>query len=283
MISDAFQEDSRRVGLQMLHYNDDETINLQYGVFNAGNIAADGSDVNDNFQPQYMGRITGLLFYDEALDGRNYCHVGLAGSATSFDGDPNDTSTGPNAARFRARPELRTLFRFYNTGRIANADWGYQQAAEFILNLGAFSIVAEYETDQVTRTAGNDSLFFHGGYIYVNYFLTGEFLSYNKTYGAQKGAKPYENFFLINRLCGKPGGGWGAFNVHARYSYIDLTDDNIGGGEGHQITAGVNWYWNERTRLMMDYVYGDISDRVIRGDSLDGDFHALATRFQVFW
>lgn len=284
LIADAFQEDSRRVGIQAFHYNDAETITWQYGFFDARNIATDKSDVNDAFQGQAIGRVTGLLFYDNALDGRNYMHLGLAGSVSGYDGDPNDLDTDGNALRFRARPELRTLNRFYDTGTIDFADYGYQQAAEFILNLGPFSLVAEYETDQITRTGGNDSLFFHGGYVYVNYFLTGEHMPYNRTDGKLRGPKPYENFFLVNRLCGKPGGGWGAFALAARYSYLDLSDDDIGGGEGHQMTLGLNWWWNQRTRLMMNYVYGDIRDRgPIGGQIRSGTFSALATRFAVFW
>ncbi|MDB5436045.1 MAG: oprO, partial [Phenylobacterium sp.] len=59
-------------------------------------------------------------------------------------------------------------------------------------------------------------------------------------------------------------GGWGAWELAARYSDSDLnfdpgslgtlqTGSSIRGGEEKNFTAGVNWYWNSVARVMLDY------------------------------
>lgn len=282
-ISDAFQEESRRVGIEMYNYNEDQTATWQAGFFNNKNIQNDGNYTSDPFQGLGAARFTCLPFYDEASKGRNYMHFGVAGTIANYNGNRDAADGEPNLARFRSRPEFRTVSRWVNTGRIAGADWGYQEAAEFILNLGPLAVVAEYEFDQISRTGMNQDVFFHGGYIYIAYFLTGEHQPYKRSLGKLDRPKPIENFFLVDRLCGGYGNGWGAWQVAARYSYIDLTDADITGGVQNNLTLALNWWWNDRSRLMLNYIWGRIEDRGPIGGFATGDFSALAMRFQLDW
>lgn len=54
---------------------------------------------------------------------------------------------------------------------------------------------------------------------------------------------------------------------------VDLSDAEIAGGEEQNITAGLNWYLNRYTRVMLNYVYADVEDV--------GAAHQLLARFQV--
>lgn len=46
----------------------------------------------------------------------------------------------------------------------------------------------------------------------------------------------------------------GAWELTARLSYIDATDENIDGGLLTDVTAGVNWWLNTHTRLSFNYI-----------------------------
>jgi len=49
-------------------------------------------------------------------------------------------------------------------------------------------------------------------------------------------------------------GGRGAYEVAARYSYLDLDSGTIAGGKLHDLTLGLNWYANRNMRMMFNYV-----------------------------
>ena len=55
--------------------------------------------------------------------------------------------------------------------------------------------------------------------------------------------------------------GLGAWEVAARYSYIDLNDANIRGGIMQNATAGVNWYCNPYCKVVFNYIHSFVTDR----------------------
>jgi phosphate-selective porin OprO/OprP len=56
-------------------------------------------------------------------------------------------------------------------------------------------------------------------------------------------------------------GGWGAFEVLARYDDYDFTD-TARGGEGDAYTLGLNWYLNDAVRLMLNLVHWTTDNKV---------------------
>jgi phosphate-selective porin OprO/OprP len=89
-----------------------------------------------------------------------------------------------------------------------------------------------------------DGLNLNAWYGEVAYTLTGESRSYkNGNFGY---LKPARAFSLKN-------GGWGAWELAARYSEADLNDGNFKGGGLSNVTVALNWYINNNFRLMANY------------------------------
>ena len=162
----------------------------------------------------------------------------------------------------------------------------YQLAGlEGVLNLGSLSIVSEYMGVQAQRSNAGD-LDFGGGYIYVAYFLTGEYQPWERYSGTIGRVKPHENFFRVRRGEGGCGGGLGAWQVAVRYSHGDFSDDDIFGGVGDSVTAGLNWWWNPHARMQFNFIYGSIDQRAAVGGAplaaglaTSGEYTVFGTRF----
>ena len=115
----------------------------------------------------------------------------------------------------------------------------------------------------------------------AGYFLTGEHHPIDRTSGTLERVQPFENFFLVDRCKGCVGHGWGAWEVVARYSYVDLTDGNIRGGEEENVTYGFNWHWNSHSRLQFNAVHGEIVNHAPVGGFTSGHFTGFGTRLMV--
>jgi phosphate-selective porin len=49
--------------------------------------------------------------------------------------------------------------------------------------------------------------------------------------------------------------GRGAWELAARYLWVDLTSASVAGGVIEDVTYGVNWYWNYNFRMQFNYVH----------------------------
>ena len=215
-------------------------------------------------------------------------------SGTFADPNPDPNGNASNQGRFRTRPEGRTVERWINTGRIANIDTYSLAGVEGVVNVGAFSLVGEYQTVNVNRLAGDTSLNFHGGYVYAAYWLTGEYTPWSRKSGTLGRTKPNENFFCVKDCCGGHGFGLGAWQIAARYSYADYTDDNVFGGVAESLTFGLNWWWNDHARMQFNYIRGRITEGkeatnlesgndevVVFGEGGSGDYDIFGARFMI--
>jgi len=83
--------------------------------------------------------------------------------------------------------------------------------------------------------------------VQAGWTLTGESRSYKGSDGEFKRLKPANKF--------SPGadGGWGAWELAARYDHADMNSGDINGGEVTALTVALNWYLNENVRIMADY------------------------------
>ena len=282
---EAFNQDSRRLGVQSWSHSENLRWNWQYGVFNQRLIQDEGDYASDHWQMQLAGRLANTCWYDECLDGRNYAHWAVSGTWADTDANQlteNYAGSGISEARFRTRPEARSEARWLDTGVIPGAEHYSLLGWEGVINLGPLQVVGEYQNMWLNRN-NDPQLMLHGGYVYVAYFLTGEHMAWNRETGQLDRVEPFENFYLVDSCDDDVPAGRGAWQVAARWSYGDLSDDNIEGGIGESFTFGLNWLWNPWARMQFNYIYGNIRDNALNAvGGIDfGDYHILGTRFMV--
>jgi phosphate-selective porin OprO/OprP len=186
-----------------------------------------------------------------------------------------DTGGAPNVnqLRLRDRPEIRIdPTRILDTGAINDVDHARVLSAELAASFGAFYVQGEYFDYNIGRRALAD-LHFNGGYVQASYVLTGESRKYSTSSGSFGGIKPNNPF--------TPGGGWGAWEIAARYSTVNLNDANVFGGKQSNLTVGLNWYVNENMRFMLNWVNGRVEKRNVAGVDTGAKYNAIAMRAQV--
>ena len=286
-VVESFNQDARRLGIQSWGLSEDQAWNWRYGVFNQRLIQDEGNYANDHLQLEFAGRIANTFWYDECSGGRGYGHWAVSATTAYPDGSTltDNKKIGPNIneARFRHRPEARSATRWIDTGVIAGVDNYQLLNVEGALNFGPLQIVGEYMNNFVNRDPGfGNSLHLHGGYIYASYFLTGEHMSWQRKDGTLGRIIPFENFFAVRTEDGSIGTGLGAWQIALRYSYVDFNDNNIFGGIGQSMTAGVNWYWTPYARVQFNWIHGTIKDNLhAQGVFLSGDYDIVGTRLMV--
>jgi len=286
-IIEALNQDARRLGIQSWGVSEDQAWNWRYGVFNQRLIQDEGQFISDHYQLELAGRLANTFWYDEACEGRNYGHWAISGTAANPDGSGID-GRASNEARFRQRPEARTVNRWLDTGRIDGADNYGILGLENVWNFGPLQLVAEYQNLWLDRNGGSD-LHFDGGYFYASYFFTGEHIPWKRSRGILDRVKPIENFSLASTSRDGERVGWGAWQVAYRLSYANFTDDDILGGRGVSHTLGLNWHWNPFARVQFNAIYGEIDDREGFDNAdpanslgpLSGNYTILGTRLMV--
>jgi phosphate-selective porin OprO/OprP len=221
-----------------------------------------GKFFDDYDKNQLTARVACQPWYgDEA----HLFHLGLGYSHLFRDED----ETGAQL-RFRTHPEAHiTDVRLVDTGGflVENAD---KLNPELAFVYGPFSLQSEYFLINTNADAVDDPTF-QGWYVFGSWFITGESRTYKQSSAIFGRVKPKENFSI-----GQPGKG--AWELAVRYSFVDLTDADIEGGEQYNITAGLNWYLNPYTRIMFNYIYADLEDRA---GVEDDNINIFQGRFQV--
>lgn len=242
----------RHIGVMAFNHTENERLTWAIGAFR--NELENGAEpprrFDDDGGTAVTMRCTFLPWYDEATEGRGLLHLGTGYSYRDVD---------DGTYRFRARPESHIAPYVVDTGNIANVPDVNLFNAEAALVYGPFSAQSEYFHADVTRDGFADPAF-DGGYVFFSYFLTGEHRAYNRAKGVFTRTKPFENFFLVRTCDGHLACGKGAWEVLYRYSYMDLNDAGINGGEIRNHTVGLNWWLNPYTRMMWNYVNNRSTD-----------------------
>lgn len=135
------------------------------------------------------------------------------------------------------------------TGTITGVESIHLTGLEAAGVYGPFSLQGEFFHNTINRETATD-IDVNGWYTQASYFVTGESRPYAAKNGTFDRVKPH------NSLNPKEGG-WGALELAARYSNIDLNDGAVQGGEVDNITLGANWYLNPYARLMANYILVD--------------------------
>ena len=167
--------------------------------------------------------------------------------------------------RTRTRPESSLAPALLNTGLLSDVDSTLSTGLESALSWGSLSAQAEYMRTSLSRDAGRPDPTFDGWYGQLSYTLTGEHRIYSRSTGSFRGIKPR--------------GRWGAVELAARYSELDLIDETVRGGRAKDMTIGINWYLRDGVRLMFNYVKVDAKRR---SDLQDDDPEIFQFRLLAF-
>ncbi len=203
-----------------------------------------GVTTGDALGTSLSTRVTGLPFYED--EGARLLHMGMG---YSF-GTPSD-----NTVQYAIQPGFFVsdpgnpdastgVPTFVDTGKIPARAFHIFNA-ELAGNFGSLSLQSE-ATFAVVDQIGGPTLAFGGAYASVGYVLTGETYGYNRRNGILRGIVPKENFNL--------NGGTGALELTAGWSYIDLNNKNILGGDMRNFILGLNWYVSQSGRFTMNII-----------------------------
>jgi len=246
----------RRLGAEVAYWGDMYRIAL-------GALGPDAEDFETNTDDQiedgqsdmnwsFAGRATVAPIMDE----HKVLHIGGAYAMMKPTFTDED---GIGEVRFRTRNETHiSNHKLVSTGKMKDTESWTVFGGELGFVMDRLMIQGEYmgSTVAMCEDFEYDDPSFTGMYGFVSYFLTDDSHPYSPKLGEFTGVKPTgEN---------------GAVELAARYSMVNLTDEDadIMGGESTALTFGVNWYPNSNIKIMANYSMIDNDE----DSDADGDF-----------
>ncbi len=269
-----------------------------------GALSYTGGKVQDSpvfdEQQAVLGRISDLIYSDSdahLVVGANGTYIIKLPDAVARGGTVLATTPGAparNSVTFSDPPEITVDsngIKLANTGALpANhlTQWGvetagnyhnlYGQAGYYAFAIDRAPVAYKTYTSSIasaTSIVQPNNNHFNAWYVQASWVLTGESKRYNAANGAFTPPKPAQPFSLKN-------GGWGAWELAARYSDLNLNDhindeasvvtnwtgaaaktytyyDTVRGGDQRIATVGLNWYPNNTVRFALDYQWINVS------------------------
>jgi phosphate-selective porin OprO/OprP len=256
-----------------------------------GSFAYTGDKIGDSAvfdeQQALLGRLSYLLYSADDVKA-------VASTNGSYVFKIADTAAGANAARaitLSDPPELTVDdagTKLISTGSL-NAEsvgqWGVEGALQW-QNLFTQAGYFGYDVDQ--RGAA-PSYSFDGWYGEATWVLTGESRVYNSATSSFSNPKPRIPFSLS-------GGGWGAWELAARYSDLDLNDragvlgksipaGGLRGGDQRIFTTGLNWYPNNALKFELQFQNVEINRigtlQGVANSEIGQTYDTIALRSQI--
>jgi phosphate-selective porin OprO/OprP len=272
---------ARNWGVAYVKCGDDELWTVSGGVF------ASGTDSNDFLYGQgsttdFTAKWTGLAWYEN--QGRNLMHFGLVLSERIANKglitvneqpqspllDVGDSSNSPFIPKLKIPATDQQL---------ANLQWAYVR--------DSFWAQAEWYGTLIDQIGGG-TIFFHGSYLDLGYFLTGEhrkYLTNAGLFGPVSVRRPFVADPFSKSAAEEMG--YGAFEATCRISYADFIDGNTPGGppgtpvgvQTPMTTIGMNWYLADHLRLMFNYSYAVPYEATTGASSAS----VFGMRLAMFW
>ena len=264
-------------------------LNYSVGIYNG---VVDGGDIttvqDTNVDKEYAARFFATPFKDSdsILAGLGF---GLAATHGNFKG--SNTATGLPGYKTAGQ---QSSFFAYNTTNNANqvptptTGTVYANGARNRITpqayyyFGPLGVISEYArvSQDVTNGTISDKISNDAWHISASYLLTGEDASF-------KGVKPKQVF-------NTDGGGWGAWELVARYQENNIDSAAFSTGSGTSLTAnsgyadprinassakswatGVNWYLNQNVKVVLNYEQTSFKGG---GSTTSGSFTSIADR-----
>ena len=237
---------NRDVGLQLWGECNGGLLSYAAGVFNGVGDAQNSSNTANNNEVEFAGRVFSQPFKNLDIPALRSFGIGIGGTLENATLGTKDLPATTGGKRPGYATEGQQQFFAYNATTVAGGEH-WRLSPQTYYYAGPLSLMGEYAiSDQgVRNTATRAAADLHhtawevtGGWI-----LTGETASFN-------GVTPRHPF-------NPHSGEWGAFQVVARYSELDI-DRAVFNGFANPATsassakgwsAGLNWYLNLNLRL----------------------------------
>jgi phosphate-selective porin OprO/OprP len=232
---------SRNVGILLSGTGFGQRMTWAGGVFNDW---LDSGGSRHDSATQYIGRITWLPWTSQ--DESNLVHLGFGLRYT-------DAKEG---LRYGTEPEFNQSPDFVDTG-VFEADSSLTYNLEAAWSKGPFWLFSEYVFNDVDAPE-LDSPDFTGYYVTGSWALTGEMRGYNRRSGIFNPLSVSKSVYQ---------GGWGTWEVAARWSDIDLTDGLVEGGEMQILSLGLNWWLSPFFNVNLNYRWITLDRFGVEGDS----------------
>lgn len=209
-----------------------------------------GADFKTNAR-DFVGRLSALAY--ESPDKTEYVHLGIGAR-----------NVGPDEGmmRFSGRPESNVTDKYVDTKEFP-ANGANVLSFEALWSHGPFSILAEDMNAWVDAPdSGNPT--FYGYYVAGSWVVTGENRPYVRAGGFAGGILPRRRF--------------GAVELVAKYSRLDLTNGAIDGGVLGKWNYGVNWWASAQWKVGLSY-----GDANLDKGGIQGNTKMWLTRVQWLW
>ena len=229
-------------------------MNYAAGVFNGSGDARNSTNLDTDDTKEFAGRIFFQPFKttDSFAQGLGFGLGGSYGSEHSTTALP--ATTGGTLAGYATDGQQQ--FFAYNpaTGMVTAGGEHWRLSPQGYFYHGPFGLLGEYviSNQRVTRTGAapltSANLENTGWQITTSWLLTGETAAYNG------GVTPTKNFNLTD-------GGWGAWQVVARYAELNVDDAAFpnfanpatSARAAHAWSLGLNWYLNHNVMVKTSF------------------------------
>ena len=247
-----------------------------YGIAAASATVPHGHNLDTATVKHRSDRLTSTLraWYVPLNTDNNVIQIGASGVYASNNPTFRDDSPNIHGRRFATRPEARARNtpNLINSGSALLVDNYNEYAFEVSGQRGPFVAGAEYLHAYVNRWF-SPGLHFYGWHAQAAYVLTGESRIYkikNGSYGQ-----------IIPKHC------YGAFEVAARYSMVNLNDEDIHGGKENNFALSLSWIINENLLILGNYIHASIDPTQALGSFNPSPNHRqlniFGIRSQIVW
>jgi len=204
-----------------------------------------GESVSPNTSSRNEGFSTaGRVILAPVLEEDRLVHLGFR---TAF----RQTPSGARSSAFSDETTNMSNLAIVDTGTIPGVRNQTNFGPEAAIAIGPFSLTGEYNRTHLGRVDDTaPGLDFQSAHIAATWSLTGESRAegYAIDRGEFKRLVPAEDFRFRAEGCG-------AFELAARWAWLDLADGPVQAGEQQRVYASLNWYANRNVRVLLDWSY----------------------------
>lgn len=243
-----------RLGIEVTDVRERPSLTWMLNLASVGQTQPFAEKSSDTLRA--IGRVAWHPGYEPA-PGAELLHLALS---TSF------VLSGGGDLRYRARPESMLAPFLVDSGEIDGDS--YFVGFEAAWRRGPLSVQGEMLRSFIDAD-DEGSLTFHGLYAQATWIVTGESRPYDvgqAVFGRVAADRP-----LAPRRRQ-----WGALEITARTSWLDLDDGPLSGGRLWTVSTGPVWTWNRWVRVLGGYIFAHTTEIDDAGDA-----HVLQLRLEL--